>query len=372
MSLGGDGASINPEYDVRASWRLLPALLAPALALLTGIAPAAVAQKASAAGNPDSAAARGPKLLPPVAQRAQRLQSVKSWGYQLKRLRVDEVAASPYDLVVIDYAPDRVAGIETPFSPRDVADMQRRPDGGKRLVLAYLSIGEAEWYRTYWKGEWLREPKAPWLGDMNPRWFGNFPVQYWHGHWQAIIFGTPQAYLDRIVAAGFDGVYLDRADIYQEWEKKLPDAERLMADFLTRLSAHARKLSPHFLVVMQNAEELLSRRDVRQAIDGIAKEDLFYGVNHDETENPQDGVVWSLDHLRLARRAGKAVLVVEYLSDPSKAADARRRAIANGFLPYLATRDLGAFVIEPPDRPRSTPQSGPAAPNLPQRTRGDG
>ena len=337
---------------------------ATCLALLTaiGLVCAAATVRAEAprasGGALISAAKRVAKAQAPGVIRAQTLRAVKSWGYQLKRLQVEEVAASPYDLVVIDYAPDRIGGVEYPFTPEQVAAMQTRPDGGRRLVLAYLSIGEAEWYRTYWKPEWEGVPRASWLGPMNPRWYGNFPVKYWEPEWQRIVFGSADAYLDRIVAAGFDGVYLDRADTYEDLEKTVPNAAPLMAEFITRLAAHARALAPSFLVVMQNAEDLLARSEVLEALDGIAKEDLYYGINHDEKPNPKDGIAWSREHLNRARKAGKATLLVEYVTSPAKAADVRRRALADGLVLYVAPRDLGYFALTPPDLSPTVPGAG--------------
>ena len=37
-------------------------------------------------------------------------------------------------------------------------------------------------------------------------------------NWQAVIFGDNDAYLNRILAAGFDGVYLDIIDAYEYFE----------------------------------------------------------------------------------------------------------------------------------------------------------
>ncbi|MCI0471716.1 MAG: endo alpha-1,4 polygalactosaminidase, partial [Candidatus Aminicenantes bacterium] len=85
----------------------------------------------------------------------------------------------------------------------------------RRLVLAYLSIGEAENYRWYWQAGW--KPGNPsWLGAENPDWKGNYAVSYWASEWQAIVF----QYVDAIIAAGFDGVYLDKIDEYEYWEEK--------------------------------------------------------------------------------------------------------------------------------------------------------
>ena len=85
--------------------------------------------------------------------------------------------------------------------------MRRKPDGSRRLVLAYMSIGEAESYRWYWPRR-----SSAWLGAENPQWRGNYGVRFWHSDWQEIIF----EYTDKIVAAGFDGVYLDKVDEFEE------------------------------------------------------------------------------------------------------------------------------------------------------------
>lgn len=288
-----------------------------------------------------SALATENKVADAEARRA-RLSRVTSWRYQLRRIDLNEVAQSATDLVVIDYAPDRVYGVELPFSHEDVQRMQVKPDGSRRIVLAYLSIGEAERYRTYWNNAWYDAPTKPaWLLPPNPRWDGNFPVRFWDKDWQAIISGSPQAYLDRILAAGFDGVYLDRADVYQELESENPRAADEMAAFIVQICVRARAARPDVLIVMQNAEELVRRSAVRKAIDGIAKEDLFFGVEHDGQPNPPAMVRSSLADLARARANGLKVMVVEYIEDTAKAAATAQRIRDAGFLPLLAERSLG-------------------------------
>ncbi|MBA4173560.1 MAG: hypothetical protein C0511_13165 [Hyphomicrobium sp.] len=82
-----------------------------------------------------------------------RLSAVRSWGYQLQNLdkTFDALAASDTDLLVVDFSMSQAAG--RPMKPLDPAEVERlktRPDGGRRIVLAYFSIGEAEEYRFYW------------------------------------------------------------------------------------------------------------------------------------------------------------------------------------------------------------------------------
>ena len=228
--------------------------------------------------------------------------------------------------------------------------MKRRPDGRNRVLLAYLSIGEAERYRPYWQPDW-NDParKPPWLDKENRRWAGNYAVQFWRPEWQQLIFGTPESYLDRIVAQGFDGVYLDRADALFQWRKLHPSSRTDMSAFIAALAAHARRQKPEFLVVMQNAEELLEEPAVLDAVDGIAKEDLLYGVRRAEEPNKIDDVNWSIELLHVAQSAGRKVLVVEYLKDPEKIAAAATRILEEGFVPYFAPRRL--HCLNPPAIP---------------------
>ena len=63
----------------------------------------------------------------------------------------------------------------TPFTSSEIAQIKNKANGGKRLVLAYMSIGEAEDYRYYWQKDWERN-KPSWLDAENPDWPGNYKV----------------------------------------------------------------------------------------------------------------------------------------------------------------------------------------------------
>ncbi len=184
---------------------------------------------------------------------------------------------------------------------------------------------------------------------MNPDWDGNYFVRYWQPEWQALMFGSPESYLDTIMAQGFDGVYLDRADAFLNWQKTRPTAQADMAGFLRRLADYARQRNPDFLVVMQNAEELLDDPQVLDGIDGIAKEDLFYGVSRPEAaNNPTDVRVLAEAVADGARRrtqgAGRRVS-----RRPRQIDRAAKRITDAGFVPYFAPRLLNC--LNPPAVP---------------------
>jgi len=125
---------------------------------------------------------------------------------------VAAIAPAHYDCLIIDAFIDDV-----PLTVAQVAALKVKPDGGRRLVLAYMSIGEAEDYRYYWQSDWSTNP-PDWLTEENPDWPGNYKVRYWMPEWQAVIFGSAAAYLDRLLAAGFDGAYLDIIDAFEYFE----------------------------------------------------------------------------------------------------------------------------------------------------------
>lgn len=120
---------------------------------------------------------------------------------------------SDYDLLIIDlYMENRL------LTPQEVNSLKCKKNGGRRLVFAYMSIGEAETYRQYWQSDWAK--KIPhWLDKPNEEWQNNYRVKFWRPEWKHILYGSPTAYLDEIMAAGFDGAMLDVVDVYQYFQK---------------------------------------------------------------------------------------------------------------------------------------------------------
>ena len=267
--------------------------------------------------------------------RLRELSAATSWIYQLQELVPARIARTSADVAVVDMAQN---GSTLPLSRSDVERMRVKPDGTRRIVLAYLSIGEAEDYRFYWHRNWRYAPPE-WLGEENPDWPGNYQVEFWHPQWQAILFGGPRSYLDQIQSAGFDGVYLDRVDAFAHGFAQ--DARKYqMRELVSRLAAYARMRDPGFLVVAQNGEELLSDPEYRRVLDGFAKEDLFFGVNGDGVPNSKAEIRSSLRYIMTLLNEGKPVFVVEYLRDATAIEAAEGYADLLGVPLYFAQREL--------------------------------
>jgi len=287
-----------------------------------------------------------PEAVRPAARSAgiaPRSHPIETWGYQLQKLDLANAAASPFDLLVIDTTKD--GSDDTALVPAELATLQRKSDGTRRVVLAYLSIGEAESYRSYWDNSWKRS-KPDWLLGENPDWKENYAVCFWHSGWQQIMCGSPEARLDRVIDAGFDGVYLDKCDVFDDLKRRYksaaatrPDIEGDMVAFIGRLSAYAKSRNPNFMIVMQNAEDLLERKALRAVLDGVAKEELVYGADTPEKLNSADDFAHSRERLDLMRADGKLVLVVEYLNDASKIRHAVEALRPFGYAIYISPRN---------------------------------
>lgn len=142
------------------------------------------------------------------------LYLINTENYLKKSLFINAVVSTNYDLLILDL----FYTSESAFSSGEIEELRAKANGGRRLVIAYLSIGESEIYRYYWQPGWFPGNPA-WLDAENPDWPGNFKVRYWDPEWQKIIYGNDSSYVKKILDAGFDGVYLDIIDGFEYYER---------------------------------------------------------------------------------------------------------------------------------------------------------
>ncbi len=266
-------------------------------------------------------------------------REINDFAYQLQDVNIDEIGNSKYDLLIIDYSSDGSEEGEYPIS-----DLQLMKEPEDKLLLSYLSIGEAETYRFYWDKVWdsnndgIPDPSAPeWLDVENPEWAGNFKAKYWIKEWQNIIFGSNDSYLDRIINNGFDGCYLDIIDAYEYYQDSFPESKQEMMNFVGNLSLYTKAKKSDFLVFVQNSEQLLDNSNYLDSIDEIGREDVYY---YDNSKNNQEEIEEIKSYLDIMLLAGKPVLMVDYPTRNTRIYDVYQRASGDGFLAYVGPRDL--------------------------------
>lgn len=274
--------------------------------------------------------------------------SVNDFVYQLQRANSERIGKTAFDLAILSIA---AAGNSAETIPA-----LKKSAGGDKIILAYMSIGQAETYREYWRPEWRENPPV-WLDEPDETWANDYWVRYWEPDWQAVIYGSPESYLDRIIELGFDGVYLDRVDAYWYYQNKedRETAAQEMVDFIMDFSAYAREKRPGFGVFPQNGEELgVMFPEYLEIVTGTGVEDLYYGNPRDHEASPAE---WTAEREAILDQwaaADKLVLTTDYTAKPEQIADAYKRALARGYIPYVADRSLGRLRINKGFEPHKT------------------
>ncbi len=133
-------------------------------------------------------------------------------NFSTKQSFINAVNATNYDVIIMDLFLN-----DAEFTPSEITQLKIKNNGGVRLVISYMSIGEAEDYRYYWDDLW-KTGSPSWLRKENPDWEGNYKIEYWNKDWQDIIYGNDSSYLKKIIDAGFDGAYLDIIDAFEYFE----------------------------------------------------------------------------------------------------------------------------------------------------------
>jgi len=287
----------------------------------------------------------GATATPTAAPSPQPLLAVDDFCYQLQAADLQAIARSAFDMVVIDYSSTGDAHGE--YTAAQIASLRANPAQPK-IVLSYLSIGEAEDYRFYWHEGWAPGNPA-WLDAENPDWGGNYKVRYWDPAWRGIVM----AYLDRILDAGYDGVYLDIIDAYEYYfERGRASAPAEMAALVGAIRDHAHARAPGFVIVVQNAPELAEIVPGYMAlVDGIGQEDIYYGYEEDDVATPSEDTQWLEGHLDRYVAAHKLVLTIDYCTTPAHIDDAYARSAARGYVPYCTVRDLDQLTVNPGHEP---------------------
>ncbi|MQA25771.1 MAG: glycoside hydrolase, partial [Micromonosporaceae bacterium] len=257
---------------------------------------------------------------------------VTSWVYQLQDYpggRLHRIQESPHQLAVIDLARD---GSSDYFRRDEIAALQR---SGKR-VLAYFEIGSIEDFRPEYEDVKSHDLVLNKWDDWPEEHF----VRYWKQAWWDL---AVKPRVDRALAAGFDGVYLDTPLAYEEIDLSLVPGEtrdslgRKMVDLIVEISRYAKRAEPGFWVLPQNSPELAEHGGYTEAIDGIGMEDLFFRSTADDSDIPclEDWCAENLEGARELRDAGKLVLAVDYASKSENIEHACRRYREERFVGYV-------------------------------------
>ena len=253
------------------------------------------------------------------------LGSVRRWfiflNYDLSKIKLDADRLSSYEMAILD--PD----VHPPFELFSK----------KTILMAYVSLGEAEDYRSYWTN--LKD--YSWILGENENWKGNFYADVRDPAWHAIIL---RDVLPKIVREGFRGIFMDTLDTAEYLESKDPEkfagSRRAMSDLVLEIRA----VFPELLLISNNGFAILP--EIAPILNGMLVEDITMMPDFEkggyrkvlpEERDPKVAVLRPL-----AKKYHLPVFSIDY----AREGDRFTREICQeesrklGFRPYVAEKDL--------------------------------
>ncbi len=178
------------------------------------------------------------------------------------------------------------------------------------LVLAYINIGYAEEWRSYWQ-----EVKRKGIAHEESEYEGEYLVELWSPHWSSLVEERAREAMEK----GFDGVYLDNIDAYVTIGQDNPpwaigaDPERAMISLVSSVRGVVGERP--IMVNIGVATSLLADEVFIQLVDGVLREELLQELLGECTSVPREPreVMSDLFFLEVARLRGKTVVDVEFV-----------------------------------------------------------
>ena len=186
--------------------------------------------------------------------------------------------------------------------------------GSGRIVLAYVNIGYAESWRSYWNNSSIAG-----IVHDETEYEGEYFVEYWSEEWHSLMRGLAEEYLSR----GYSGIYMDNVDAYEYIESMEPpwaagvDPRGEMLALVSELAELVHSLGGLAYANIGGALLDLGGGPLVGVVDGYLREEHFLSLEdacHSRPRPPMtvlmEGLVMLSDRLH-----GMDVIVVEFVEN---------------------------------------------------------
>lgn len=253
-------------------------------------------------------------------------------------------------MILLNYDEVKIKNIEKILPKYDmlILDPDNHPDfkhtRQDALIIGYISIGEAEGYRKYWKS--IEKDKNLVIKE-NENWKENYYVDVTSEKWHKIILDEV---IPDIVKQGFDGLFLDTIDtvdvIEEKYSIKYPNARKGMIDLIKKI----RKKYPYLIIISNNGLTVMD--DIQNSLDGVLVESLFGTYESDANnaskikyvEIPDNIAQEKVQKLQAIKNnyKDKFIFVIDYAEQKNKGYREylAKKIKKHDFSPYIAEREL--------------------------------
>ena len=199
-------------------------------------------------------------------------------------------------------------------------------------VIAYVNLGMAEEWRSYWKERWRRSPPR-WIAEKSREWSGEYVVMFWHPAWRRIL----RKVLKSIEREGYDGILLDNIDVYEYWEEKGCKAEEKLLMIIKWIKL---TYSGKIYVNIGSGLKLIYDEEFMKLVDGILREEVWASyrgvIDPEETKEILNALIY-------AKQRGKDVVILDYSNNERLTNAILSECAILGFKCYIGSRDLNSL-----------------------------
>ncbi len=234
------------------------------------------------------------------------LKSKTNFHYQLQNANYDELKTLTWSIIFLEID-------DALLTAEEIWNLKNNWN----ILIAYLSVWEAEPRRDYWDDSWIDDnwnitDLAPsWLWEKNPNW-DSYKVRYWEDWWKNIVYKR----IDDIKNNWYDWILLDVVDSYYYWQyevdDKVIDADEQMVNFIWDIRNY---LWDYLAIIPNWWLPLVEKEWYLDLINWILTESIF---SENNTERSLDDKNWQSQYLDqvLNSWSWKIVMDIDYI-DPS-------------------------------------------------------
>ena len=205
------------------------------------------------------------------------------------------------------------------------------------ILIAYVSLGEAESYRPYWED--IND--ASWIIRENPNWQENYYVDIRNSQWQQVIL---EKVIPGIISQGFHGIFMDTLDTAEILEEGFEGRYCGAKEAMIQLIVQIRKKYPELLLISNNGFYLLN--EIAPYLNGMLVEDIHMLIDFKNDSYKRVSRIEREEKIQilqpLMNQYDLPVFVIDYVDSDDKRNI--RRCIKSskklGFKPYVAEKNL--------------------------------
>lgn len=251
-----------------------------------------------------------------LAADARKVRYRSQFFVQLTNATFETLARAPQTILVVD-----------PDDARLTAEENGILNSQGKNVFAYVSVGQAENFRSYWSSEWTTNSSSIYV-KADPEYVFGMVVKYWEPEWKNALL----EYLgDNVFPYNYSGIMLDYLQNYDQFTDVRPNAMQDMIDLSKAVVDETRRINPEAIIIAQDSPSLWDLSDeYKQMVDILSVQEVWFDAN-----GKSKSANWTqsqLDILRRASNAKKVVMLEEYVEKNSQVCMFYKKCTLEGFL----------------------------------------